>query len=96
MHAVARQGIQVSGQGRYQRFTFTGAHLGDFALVQHNAADHLDIKMAHTKTAHTGFAHGSEGFWQQIIEAGTTGQATSELIGLGAQCGVVEGFVLLL
>ena len=43
VHALAGQGIQVHRQGRHQGLAFTGAHLSDLALVQHRAADQLDI-----------------------------------------------------
>ena len=47
MHALALQGVQIGGQGRHQRFALTGAHFGDVALVQNDAADDLHRKVLH-------------------------------------------------
>ncbi len=41
------QRVEVERQRRHQRFAFTGLHLGNFALMQHNAADELDIERNH-------------------------------------------------
>ena len=38
MDTLAGEGVQVAGQDGHQGFAFTGFHLGDAALVQHNAA----------------------------------------------------------
>ena len=47
MDAFAGQGVEVGGHGGHQGLAFTGLHLGDFALVEHDAADELDIEGAH-------------------------------------------------
>ena len=46
VHAFARKSVQISGEGTDQRLTFTGAHLGDPALMQGDAAQKLHVKMA--------------------------------------------------
>ena len=49
--ALAGQGVEVDGQGRDQRLAFAGAHLGDAAIVQHHAADQLDVEGPHAEHA---------------------------------------------
>src|ERR1039458_1463412 len=38
-----------------QRFSFTGAHFGDFAAVEDDAADQLHVEVAHVEEAAAGF-----------------------------------------
>ena len=51
MCALAAQCVQVDGQRRHQGLALTGLHFCDFALVQHHAANHLNVVVAQ--------AHGS-------------------------------------
>jgi hypothetical protein len=51
MHAFTGQGIEIRRQRRDQGLAFAGPHLGDLALVQRHAADHLDVEMAHKLAA---------------------------------------------
>ncbi len=62
MDALALDGIEIGRERGDQRLAFAGAHLGDLAAVEHDAADHLDIEMPHPEHAHRGLAHGGEGF----------------------------------
>ena len=39
MHALAGQCVQIYRRSSYQGFTFAGTHLGNFAAMQHYAAD---------------------------------------------------------
>ena len=68
VHALARQRIQVRRQGCHQGLALTGAHLGDLALVQRDAADQLHIEVPHLERAARRLAHHGEGFGQQLIE----------------------------
>ena len=61
VHAASGQRIQESGERGDERFAFAGLHLGDFAFVQHDAADQLHVEMAHAQRAAAGFAHQREG-----------------------------------
>jgi hypothetical protein len=70
MDAFALQRIQVDGQRRDERLAFAGAHLGDFAFVQHHAADELDIEVAHGQSAASRFATDRERFDEQVVEGG--------------------------
>ena len=56
MDATAGETIEVSGQGGDKGFTFAGHHFCDATLVEDNAADHLDIVVAHFFGAFGGFA----------------------------------------
>ena len=47
MHAVARQGVEEHRQGGHQCLAFTRGHLGDFALVQDDAAKELHVVVYH-------------------------------------------------
>ncbi len=51
MNAAAGEAVEIGRQGRDERFTFTRSHLGDAALVQGDAADHLHVEMAHAGDA---------------------------------------------
>jgi hypothetical protein len=84
------QGIEVGRQGRHQRLALAGAHLGDLALVEHDAADQLDVEVAQAEGAGGRLAHHREGLREQLLEAGAGGQARAQLRGLGGQRGSVE------
>jgi hypothetical protein len=85
VHAVAGQRVQVHGQRGGQRLAFAGAHLGDLALVQRDAAHHLDVEVPHAHHALGSFAHHGEGLGQQVVEGLVLGQAIAELLRLGTQ-----------
>jgi hypothetical protein len=38
--------VQIDRQGGDERLAFAGLHLGDLALMQHHAADQLNVEMA--------------------------------------------------
>ena len=94
VHAFAGQGVQVDGQGGDQGFAFTGAHFGDFALVQHDAANHLYVVVAQAKDALAGFAHDGEGFGQELVEGFAFGEAFAEFGGFRLKGVVIEGLDL--
>src|ERR1019366_1165096 len=60
--------IEVNRQGRNQRFTFAGFHLGDLALVQHNSADQLHIEVPHLQHAPTRLARHREGLGKNLVQ----------------------------
>ena len=82
VNALARQRVQIDRQGRDQGFSFTGLHLGDFALVQHHSADQLDVEMAHVQGAAAGFARDGERLDQYIVERGALREFFLEFDGL--------------
>ena len=79
MYAFALERFQVDRQGRYQRFSFAGLHLGDLAPVQHHAADHLHVEVAHGQHAPARLAHHGEGLREQFVERGTLAEFLPEL-----------------
>ena len=95
VHALAAERVQVHRQRGHQRLAFAGAHLGDLALVQRDAADQLHVEVAHLQRALAGLAHHRKGFGQQLVERDRRAfSALAELVGLGAQRGVVEALEL--
>ena len=107
VNAAAGKRIEVYRQGSHQRFTFTGLHFGDLALVQHDAAHELHVEVAHLQHAPAAFAHHREGLGQNLVEYGfqlpvllvgifdgvdAFANALAELLGLGAQLIVGELF----
>ena len=68
VYALARQRVEVAGQGGDQRLAFAGLHFGDPAFVQHHAAHQLDVEMAHIQDAPAGLANYRESFHQQVVE----------------------------
>ena len=94
VHAFAGQGVQVHRQGGDQSFAFTGAHFGDFALVQHDAANHLYVVVAQAKDALARFAHHGEGFGQELVEGFAFGEAFAEFGGFRLKGVVIEGLDL--
>ncbi len=79
VHAVAGERIQVDRQRRDERLALAGAHLGDLAVVQHHAADELDVEWPHADAALRRLAHGREGLRQQIVEFFAGREASAEL-----------------
>ena len=51
MDPLALETVQVAGERGDQRLALAGFHLGDFALVEHDAADELDVVVPHSKNA---------------------------------------------
>ncbi len=80
VHAFAAQRVQVSGQGRGQGFTFTGAHLCDATFVEHHAANQLHIKVTHTEDTLTCFTYGGKGLRNQAFKAFAFFQALAEQV----------------
>ena len=68
MNAAARQGVEIGRQGRDERLTFTRSHLGDAALVQGDAADHLHVKVPHAGDAARRLANGRESLGQELVQ----------------------------
>ncbi len=92
----ARQGVEVGGQSGYQRFSFAGFHLGNAALVEHDAAHHLDPVGAHAQHAPGGLPAGGKGLGQDVVQGLAVLQALLKLRGLGLELGVGQGLVFLL
>jgi hypothetical protein len=89
VRAFAGQRVQVRSERRDQRLAFAGAHLGDFALVQHHAADELHVEVTQAERAARGFAHHGKSFGQDIVHCLARGELVAELLGL--RCELLVG-----
>jgi len=90
VNALALERVQVGRQRRDERLAFAGAHLGDLAFVQRDAADHLDVEVAHLQHPFRHFAHHREGLGEHIRSRGAGGDLLLELWSLRAQLVVGE------
>jgi len=83
VRAMAGERVQVQRQRRDERLAFARRHFGDFALVQHDAADQLHVVGHHvprllvarhhdlrSDEPAAGFAHRGERLRQQLVERG--------------------------
>ncbi len=68
MHAAAREGIEVNRERGDQRFSFSGFHLRDLALVEDDAPEHLGIEMPQPDRAFGSLPDHGKGFRQKLIE----------------------------
>ena len=93
--AAARQGVEVSGESGHQGLAFTGLHLGDAALVQHDTAHQLHPVGAHAQHTVGSFPDGGEGLGQDVVQGLTIGETVLELLRLGLELGVTHGLVLI-
>ena len=66
----SREGIEVQGHGRGKGFPFARLHLGDLALVEHDASDELHVKGPHPHGPPCRFPHDGKGFRQDVVEGG--------------------------
>ena len=73
-----------------QGLAFTGAHFGDFAALQDDAADQLHVEVTHVEEAAAGFADHGEGFDEQVVEGRALGQFFLEFDGFGGQIDIGE------
>ena len=68
VHATPAEGVQVNWEGRNQGLAFTRLHFSDLALVQHHAADQLNIEVAHAKDTAAGFAYYGKRFYEDLFQ----------------------------
>ena len=88
--ALAFQRVEVGRQRGDEGLAFTGLHFGDFAVVQHHAADQLNVEMAHVEDAAAGFADHREGFDQKVVERCALGDSLFEFNSFSGQVDVGE------
>ena len=82
VHAAPGQRVEVQRQRGDEGLAFAGRHLGDPALVQHDAADELHVVRHHVpdevvpdhhdrgaQQPAAGFANGGEGLGEKLVEA---------------------------
>ena len=90
VHALAREGVEVGGQHGDERFALTGLHFGDAALMEHDAADELDVEGLHAQHAPGGLAGRGEGLGQDVVGRLALLKALAELARFGLQFLVAE------
>ncbi len=73
VNAFACERVQVTGERGDERFAFAGFHFGDAAAVESDAADQLNIEVAHVQYAAAGFAANGESFYKDVVESGPVG-----------------------
>jgi hypothetical protein len=89
--------------GGHQGLALAGLHFGDLGVVEHHAADQLDVEVAHAQHPLARLPHHREGLGQQLIEQGLAACGRLGLLQLLAELGrqatqllVTEGLDLLL
>ena len=90
VHALAFESVEIRRKRGDQRLAFAGLHLGDLALVQHGAANELDVEVPHVQHAAARLAHDGEGLGHEVVERLAPGQPLAERGRLGAQLFVAE------
>ena len=90
MDALAGERVEIDRQRRDQGLAFAGAHLGDARLVEHHAADQLDIEMPHAEHRRGRLADDGKGRHQQVVELGAIGDVLAEFRGAADQLLVGE------
>ena len=68
VNTLAAQRVQISWKAGCQRFAFTGLHLGDSALMKHDAANELHIERTHAQGTLGRLANGGKSLRQQLIQ----------------------------
>ena len=68
MDAFSGQGVQIRRQSRHQGFALTCFHFCDFAFVQHDAANQLNIEVAHFQCPQRCLSDSRKRLRQQIVK----------------------------
>ena len=90
---LARQGVEVGGEGGHQGLALAGLHFRDAPLVEDDAAHQLDAEGPHPQDADGGLPHSGKGLGQDVVQVLAVGEAPLELGGLGGELGVGQGLV---
>ena len=69
MDAFSFQRVQIGRTGGYQRFSFTGFHLRDTALMKNNTADQLYPVVLHIQHPSGSLSDGGKSLRKQIIQS---------------------------
>jgi hypothetical protein len=85
MDALAFQRVQIGCERGDEGLALAGAHLGDLAAVEDDAADQLDVVMALPQRALGGLADRGEGFGDEVVERLALRQPLAEHYGLVPQ-----------
>ena len=92
VNALAFEGIQIGGQRRHQGLALAGLHLGDGAVVQHRAADQLDVEVPHVQDAAAGLAHDGKRLGHEVVHGLALGEPFPEFGRFGAKLFVRQPF----
>ena len=68
VNAAPRHGVECGGERRDEGLALAGLHLRDLALVQDDAAQQLDVEVAHAELAPADLAGGRKDLRQRIVE----------------------------
>ena len=68
VHALAGERVQEHRERGRESLALAGLHLGDRPVVEHHAADHLHVVVAHAERALAGLAAEREGLVQQVVQ----------------------------
>ena len=90
VHALAGERVEHDGERAREGLALAGAHLGDRAAVQHHAADHLHVEVAHAHAPARDLAHDRERLGQQVVERLAVAGALAQPVGLRPQLLVVQ------
>ena len=90
VHPAAGDCVEVHGEGRGEGLALAGLHLGDPALVQDDAADQLDVEVAHLQDAPGRLPADGERLGEQVVQGLAVGVPALELSGLGLELVVRE------
>ena len=69
VNAAAGERVEIDRKGGDQGLAFAGLHFRDAALVQHHAADELNVEVALAERALAGLAHRGERRHQDVVQA---------------------------
>ena len=83
--ALARQRVQISRENRHKGLAFTGLHLGDAPLVEHNAADDLDREGLHSQHTPGRFPRRGEGIRKDVVQGLALCESGLEFFGFMTQ-----------
>ena len=79
VHATTRDGVEVGGERRHERLSFTGLHFSDVAEVKSGSTHQLHVEVTQTDGASSCLAHGGECFGEHVFECLALGESLAEL-----------------
>lgn len=82
---LAFERVEIDRQCGHQGFAFAGLHFGDHAIVQHHAAQQLNIEVALPEGALGRFADRGKGFDQQAVHRRALGKLLAKGVGARPQ-----------
>ena len=94
MDAFSGQGVQVSGEKAGLGLAFTGAHLGDAALMQDDAADDLDGVVGGAQDPAGGLPAGGKSPGQDCIQRFSVGEHSLQVFRLTPELFVGHRLIL--